>query len=342
MIHAAPFQALLNRQIIGRMGKISSYPKTSGHQRDGNRGVASLNDRHRSDGRSKTDSVAFTLTASFHAMTRGALLMMSAAMPISSKGQRAHHFSAPSAWLLAMEFRAFWEFGAVLPAWSTLQRAPIGDGQPVIVFPGLSASDSSTAPLRAYLQTLQYDVSGWNQGFNFGARAGVLSAAIRQVSDTFDVTGKKVSLIGWSLGGVYARELAKILPDKVRSVITLGTPFSGSPKSTNAWRVYEITSGRRSEHDSSHYDLPTAPPVPTTSVFSRTDGIVAWQASIQAPCAVNPHTENVEVLASHVGIGLNPSAWWAVADRLAQPEGQWKPFERKRGLHGLIFPDPTR
>jgi extradiol dioxygenase family protein len=82
--------------------------------------------------------------------------------------------------------------------------------------------------------------------------------------------------------------------------------------------------------------------VPTTSVFSRTDGIVAWQGSIQAPCPKNPKTENIEVIASHIGIGLNPSAWWAVADRLSQPDGQWKHFERKPGLHGLIFPDPHR
>ncbi|MGH8820876.1 MAG: alpha/beta hydrolase, partial [Rhodoferax sp.] len=81
---------------------------------------------------------------------------------------------------------------------------------------------------------------------------------------------------------------------------------------------------------------------PTTSVYSRSDGIVAWQGSIQAPSRANPHTENVEVIASHVGLGLNPSAWWAVADRLAQAEGRWKPFERKGGLHGLVFPDPQR
>ena len=249
---------------------------------------------------------------------------------------------APSAWLLALEFRAFWEFGAVLPSWPVLQRAPSGDGHPIIVFPGLSASDSSTMPLRRYLESLGYDVAGWNQAFNFGARAGVLNAASRQVIDTFEATGKKVSLIGWSLGGVYARELAKMLPDSVRSVITLGTPFSGSPKSTNAWRIYELTSGRRIDHDSSHYNLTAAPPVPTTSVYSRTDGIVAWQSSIQAPCVINPQTENVEVIASHVGLGLNPSTWWAVADRLSQPEGNWKPFTRKKGLHGMIFPDPKR
>lgn len=248
----------------------------------------------------------------------------------------------PSPWLMAMEFRALWEFGALVPAWPLLSQAPVGDGHSVIVFPGLSASDGSTLPLRGFLSNLGYDISGWNQGFNFGPRAGVLSTAIQQMKDTFDATGNKVSLIGWSLGGVYARELAKALPELVRDVITMGTPFSGSHLSTNAWRLYELTSGRDIHQEIGQFDLPTAPPVPTTSIFSRTDGVVAWSASVQAPSRANRQTENLEVIASHLGLGLNPSTWWAVADRLAQPEDQWKPFERKRGLQGLIFPDPTR
>jgi hypothetical protein len=114
----------------------------------------------------------------------------------------------------------------------------------------------------------------------------------------------------------------------VRGVITLGTPFAGSPRSTNAWRIYELTSGRNIERETASYNLPEAPPVPTTSIWSRSDGIVAWQGSFQHPADHNPHTENIEVVASHIGIGLNPSAWWAVADRLAQPEGNWTPFDR--------------
>ena len=250
---------------------------------------------------------------------------------------------APSAFLLALEFRAFWEFGAVLPAWPVLQRAPQGDGHTVIVFPGLSANDSTTVPLRRYLGSLDYATQGWDQGFNFGPRDGVLEEATRQVRDACERSGGKVSLVGWSLGGIYARELAKEMPEMVRSVVTLGTPFAGSPRSTNAWRIYELASGRNSHHEAAQRDLPAAPPVPTTSIYSRSDGIVAWQGSLQAPSRSNPHTENVEVLASHFGIGLNPSAWWVVADRLAQQPQHWKPFERKPGrLHGLIFPDPLR
>lgn len=250
--------------------------------------------------------------------------------------------AAPSPWLMALELRAPWELGSIIPAWYFLRHAPTGDGHSVIVFPGLSANDGSTVPMRSFLGNLGYDASGWNQGFNFGPRAGVLQAARQQIIDTCQMTGHKVSLIGWSLGGIYARELAKELPACVRGVITLGTPFSGSHQSTNAWRLYELTSGRDIRQEVAQFDLPAAPPMPTTSIFSRTDGVVAWPASIQAPCAVNLLTENLEVIASHVGLGLNPSAWWALADRLSQPEGLWQPFERKPGLHGMIFPDPNR
>lgn len=250
----------------------------------------------------------------------------------------------PSLALLALEFRAPWEFGAVLPAWPLLQKAPAGDGHTVVVFPGLAASDGTTLPLRHYLGSLGYQTQGWSQGFNFGPRAGVLEAAKRGLREACESSGRKVSLIGWSLGGVYARELAKELPELVRCVITLGSPFAGHPKSTNAWRIYELTSGREIHREHEQFDLPQAPPVPTTSIFSRTDGIVAWQGSIQQKSAHNPHTENIEVVASHIGIGLNPSAWWATADRLAQPQDRWRPFDRTGlyGLKSLIYPDPHR
>jgi pimeloyl-ACP methyl ester carboxylesterase len=249
---------------------------------------------------------------------------------------------APNALLMALELRAPWELWSVLPSWPLLARAPAGDGHPVIVFPGLSASDGSTLPMRSYLLNLGYKVAGWNQGYNFGPRSGILEAAKRQIEETCDASGEKVSLVGWSLGGIYARELAKELPSLVRSVVTLGTPFSGSHKSTNAWRLYELTSGRNIAQELEKFKLKQAPPVPTTSIYSRTDGVVAWQSSLQASDALNKCTENIEVFASHLGLGLNPSAWWALADRLAQPSGQWSPFERKNVFQRLVYPDPNR
>jgi pimeloyl-ACP methyl ester carboxylesterase len=258
------------------------------------------------------------------------------------KASVTEHPPAPNGWLMALELRAPWEFWSVLPSWPALAKAPAGDGHPVIVFPGLSASDGSTLPLRGYLNNLGYDISGWNQGYNFGPRAGVLETAKRQLQETAEASGEPVSLVGWSLGGVYARELAKELPQHVRSVITMGTPFAGSHKSTNAWRLYELTSGRSITQEVEQFDLPAAPPVPTTSIYSRTDGVVAWPASLQAPSRNNPHTENVEVFASHIGLGLNPSTWWVVADRLAQAHGAWKPFERASRIQQFVFPDPKR
>ena len=251
---------------------------------------------------------------------------------------------APGLALLAMEFRAPFEFGSVIPAWPALQRAPAGDGHTVLVFPGLAASDPTTFPLRGYLGTLGYVAEGWSQGFNFGPRAGVLETARRALRDAFERSRRKVSLVGWSLGGVYARELAKELPEAVRCVITLGSPFSGPPKATNAWRIYELTSGRDIEDEHANYELHVAPPVPTTSIFSRSDGIVAWKASMQQPSYGHERSENIEVVASHIGLGVNPSAWWAIADRLAQAEGGWKPFDRGGlfGLKSFIYPDPHR
>ena len=254
------------------------------------------------------------------------------------------HLRPPHLGLLALEFRAPWEFGAVIPSWGALHRAPCGDGHGVIVFPGLSASDSSTMPLRHYLRGRGYDVHGWHQGINFGPRGGVLEARRQQVLEIYETSGGKVSLIGWSLGGIYAREMAKILPEQVRSVITLGTPFAGPPTATNAYRIYDLTNGRSSTHEKIVSQLHQAPPVPTTSIFSRTDGVVAWRASFQDPSADNAQTENIEVLASHIGLGLNPSAWLAIADRLAQPLGQWQPFNRAnlRGFKALLYPNPAR
>ena len=130
--------------------------------------------------------------------------------------------------------------------------------------------------------------------------------------------------MGWSLGGIYARELAKEMPDLVRCVVTLGTPFAGPPTSTNAWRIYQLASGRDIAREAEHYNLPEAPPVPTTSIYSRTDGVVAWQCSLNEEAA---HTENIEVHASHFGLGHNPLALYALADRLAQDPSQWQKFQ---------------
>ena len=256
----------------------------------------------------------------------------------------APHVPPPGLIKLALEFRAPWEMGSLFLSWPLLQRAPEGDGHALIVFPGLSAGDATTVPLRQFLRGRGYEVHGWKQGLNLGPREGVLDTAKQQLADAYAATGRKVSLVGWSLGGVYARELAKEMPHMVRCAITLGTPFAASPRSTNAWRFYQLASGRNIEREVQNYRLAEAPPVPTTSIYTRTDGVVAWQGSIQSAQTGHAQTENIEVIASHIGIGVNPSALWAVADRLAQREGAWQAFQRPTllGAQHLLYPKPQQ
>lgn len=249
-----------------------------------------------------------------------------------------HEVSPPGAVLIALEARAPWEYGASLAAWPLLRNAARGDGHAVLVFPGLAAPDFSTRPLRNFLSARGFEAHGWDMGFNFGPREGVLESCIERLKELRVETGRKVSLVGWSLGGIYAREIAKLYPEDVRTVITLGTPFGGNPRATNAWRLYEVASGHKLDDPELLAHVKEPPPVPTTSVFSRTDGVVAWQCSYEKP---GKRVENIEIIASHLGLGLHPAAWYAVADRLAQPEGQWEPFHRV-GWRQWVYLDPGR
>ncbi len=246
----------------------------------------------------------------------------------------------PSRTLMFLEGRAIHELGAFLGALPLLSLAPRGDGHPVLVLPGLVASDVSTRPLRSFLTSKGYAVAGWRQGRNYGLRPGVQDAMVDLIHELTDTHGRKISLVGWSLGGLYARQLAKMMPERVRQVITLGSPFASGPKATNAWRVYEMASGRRADEEDARFggSLAGAPPVPTTAIFSRTDGVCAWQGCREETTAMS---ESIEVESSHCGMGHHPAAVYAVADRLAQPEGEWSPFDRS-GWRSLAYPDPHR
>ena len=246
---------------------------------------------------------------------------------------------APGWIKLLLEARAGVELGAGLAAALPLRAtAPRGDGHPVLVFPGMAASDLSTALLRRWLQALGYAVHGWEQGRNLGPRAEVMAASLARIRALREQHGGKVSLIGQSLGGIYARELAKQASDDVRFVITLGTPFTGGARSTNAWRLFEALNGRDHFEPAVRAGMRQAPPVPTTSIYSRSDGVVAWQCCVQAGGA---RTENIEVEGSHTGMAVHPLVLHAIADRLAQPEAAWQPFER-RGLRRFSYCAPRR
>lgn len=241
----------------------------------------------------------------------------------------------PSRLLQWIEWRALGEVAGTLLTWPLLARAPRGDGHPVLVLPGLMASDRSTVLLRTFLRQRGYDAHGWGQGNNFGPREGVSEAMLAQLGRLHANSGRKVSVIGWSLGGLYARMLATQRPEAVRSVITLGSPIGGHPRATNAWRLYEFVSGKSAADSEEWATYSATPPAPTTSIWSRTDGIVAWRNSVQVP---DKQAENIEVYASHMGIGANATVLYAVADRLAQPEGAWRPFEPPSALQAVYPP----
>ncbi len=254
--------------------------------------------------------------------------------------EAAGRLHPPGLGLLFAEARGLLELNASLLLSPLLLRAPRGDGHPVLALPGFLASDFSMLPIRRYLSELGYDAHAWRMGRNLGGLARMRNALRDRLAEIHAATGRKVSLVGWSLGGVYARDLALHAPEMVRSVMTHGSPFATDVRATNATHLYEALSGERLE-DLSELRAAIAGelPVPASSIYSRSDGIVNWQTCLLQPSA---RAENIEVhLASHVGLGVNPAALWAVADRLAQPEGEFWPFDRA-GPFAIAYARPDR
>jgi thioesterase domain-containing protein len=240
----------------------------------------------------------------------------------------ADHARAPATRLRLSEWaRSAQEYAAALAAGDLVDRWPHGDGHPVLVVPGFLSGELSTRFLRRQLQRLGHSAHDWELGRSLGVRQGLddaLEAAVRRLADR---DGRRVSIVGWSLGGIYAREVARRLPDHTRSVVTLGSPFRGNHEATHAWRLYALLNrgpaldDATSEASRRAREEPLT--VPTTCVYSRSDGIVAWECCTSLPA---PRTENVEVRSSHVGYAHNLEVLYVLADRLAQPEDDWRPL----------------
>lgn len=196
-----------------------------------------------------------------------------------------------------------------------LSAAPRGDDHLVMDIPGWKAPELSGAPLRGYLRRLGYDARSWGFGTNTGDPRRDVQRLSRSVLELVDAKGEPASLVGWSLGGVIAREVARLHPDAVRRVITYGTPVTGGPRHTTVARAYRRGPDSDAREVAERLE-PTAPvPVPLTVIFSRRDGIVAWQACLDH---TSPDVEHVEVSSTHIGMGIDPDVWAIVADRLAR------------------------
>lgn len=195
-----------------------------------------------------------------------------------------------------------------------LARVPRGDGAPVIDVPGWKAPEASMAPLRTYLRRVGHDARGWGRGVNEGdpERDAVLLA--ESVASLHEDTGRRVALVGWSLGGVIAREVARVVPDAVSRVVTYGTPVVGGPTFTLGARSYGRKECERISSLIAELDRTNPIRVPITAIFTRRDTVVSWPACVDR---VSPDVRHVEVTSTHLGMGLDPRVWEAVATALA-------------------------
>lgn len=200
-----------------------------------------------------------------------------------------------------------------------LARQPRGDGRTVIVMPGLGAGDASTVPLRSYIQALGYDARGWGLGRNDGNVPALVAQMTVSVRRIVERSGRKVPLVGWSLGGVVSREIARDHPDLVEQVITMGTPVVGGPKYTRVGDIYrrrgvdiDAMAARVAQRD----ERPIT--VPITAIYTKADGVVAWRACLDP---TSPDVEHVEVRTTHLGLGVHHEVFIEIARRLANPRG---------------------
>lgn len=245
----------------------------------------------------------------------------------------------PSKLNLALEGRGVFDLAGLLPSMPLLMTAPRGDKHSVLVLPGLGADDRSTLPMRSYLSALGYDVHGWGLDRQLRASDFDLAAVLGHIHKLREKSGRPVSLVGWSRGGILSREASRRAPEDIRLVVTLGSPF-GDASASNVPALWKLMTGKEFPGPApERVKALSAPiPVPATAIYTKGDGIVSWRACLEQP---GPQSENVEVRSTHLGLGFHPPALWVIADRLAQPAGTWKPFKPPAML-ARLFPAPEK
>ena len=225
-------------------------------------------------------------------------------------------------WLnLPLELRALAEWLTPLAWRHRMSNWPRGHGHPVIVYPGFGQNDTSTRALRNFLGSRGFVVEGWQLGRNWGLRKGMTGRLLAQAETLAESAGLAPALVGWSLGGVFARELARKRPDLFSQIVSLGSPIGGGEATTIDTLFRRLNPGPRPDPEQAAARR-VPPPLPCTALYTRSDGIVAWQAACEPAGA---QTENIAVRGSHMGLGSNPMVWYACAHRLS-PDTRGQPF----------------
>jgi pimeloyl-ACP methyl ester carboxylesterase len=228
----------------------------------------------------------------------------------------ARPIGPPSRLALLGEARVALEWAAMRVSLPLLRRsAPRGDGGPVLVAPGFAADDSWTASLRRFLRSIGYDARGWGLGRNHGRVPALIPLLVEQTRSVAEEAGRPVRLVGWSLGGYLVREVARERPGLVDRLVSLGAPVVGGPKYTASAPMY-AKKGYDLDSIEEGVDEREAVPirVPVDAIYSRSDGIVAWQACVDRR---NPDVRHHEVRSSHLGLVASPSVYRLVAELLA-------------------------
>lgn len=197
-----------------------------------------------------------------------------------------------AAWVLPRLFRIVGSTKALGPT----------DGPPVLVIPGFVAHDRTTEALRRALAQAGWRAHGWKMGVNWGARANTIERLKRRIDQISPA--QPILVVGWSLGGLFARELGRAVPDRVRAVVTLGSPFSGDPKQNHVWRMYERIAGHKVD-DPPVPRITDKPPVPHLALWSRRDGLIAPRA---ARGLDHERDEEVELDCTHMAFGMSKRA----------------------------------